>query len=606
MTPRLPGLFLSILLIFGFQSLIAQYDVTDRTLDLRNNMRILWQKSADESVAPNMVALPILDKKATSNIVLPFIEVAEQRFESTIILGDQAEVYLLFSDFALGPDQKLLVRSVDNRFAPQQFDARDNRDSRQFMIGPYQGDLLLEVNSPSSPKLSLYQVYANPVNTGAMDLGFSASYTCHTNVNCEEGSAFPDEKRSVMRIRMVAEEGVALCTGTLMNNTRGDRANLVLTAYHCLVPPSGAITPIYDMWWFDFNYESFSCANPEEDPGGFGVQGAELLARWEDTDMMLLRITDNIPAALNVYYAGWSRALDYEPDTTFLIHHPVGDIKKISWDFDKVLIHDKTIGWNNGGNSSASSHYINDFDDSTYQPGSSGASVMDTDGKVIGQLHGGPLSDEFCSIGIGYSGRLSISWNTGDGPEDRLKDWLDPLGTKPMSLKGINTKNSDFVRLAGRVITPDGLAIPDVRVSLTGDLDASFLTGIDGRFVFENLDPEGNYELSFDKNTNHGNGLSATDLVLIRNHIIGRRALQNEYQLLAADVSGDDNISSVDLVQVRNIIIGRQTEFPSNTSWDFLPATLEMNGANMGNGTEETTIIGIKLGDVNYSANPGK
>ena len=183
---------------------------------------------------------------------------------------------------------------------------------------------------------------------------------------------------------------------------------------HCLVPPDAAITPLFDLFWFDFNYESFSCANPEEEPFPFQVQGAELLAEWEDTDMMLLRIKEDIPIEANVFYAGWDRRLDYEPDTTFLIHHPVGDIKKVSLDLDKAVIHDRRIGWNNGSNSPEFSHYLNDFDDTTYEPGSSGAAIFDNNGSVLGQLHGGPLSDEFCSIGIGYSGRLSVSWDTGN------------------------------------------------------------------------------------------------------------------------------------------------------------------------------------------------
>lgn len=581
----------------------TQADKTDRIIDFRNDIRTLWQKSTKD-LADNIIALPVLTTKSNSSISVPFVSDQENTYTSTIILGDNAEIYVLFNDFHLLENEHLIISSVQDLWERKKYTASDNKESGRLMIGPYDGDIELTYFTNHTPSLSIHQVYANPVNAVAMDVGFDSSFECHKNINCTEGQDYGDEKRAVTRIRMVAEEGVALCTGTLMNNTRGDRKPYVLTAFHCLVPPTGTITPLFDMWWFDFNYESFSCANPEEEPSVYAVQGAIKVAEWEDTDMMLMLIDDEIPLAANVYYAGWSRDLEYEPDTTFLIHHPLGDIKKVSFDFDPAVIHDRRIGWDNGGNSPENSHFKNEFDGSTYQPGSSGAAIFDQEGLVLGQLHGGPVSDEFCAIGIGYSGRIGVSWEGGETEDSRLKDWLDPLGSEPMSIEGINPKQAEFVRLSGQVITPDGLAIPKVRVSLTGDLNASFETGSDGRFVFENLDPEGSYDINFNKNTNARNGLSSTDMIIIRNHIIGLRPIDTEIGRLAADVSRDQSISSIDLVQVRNIIIGSNDQFPQSQSWGFSPVNLSLNNTNMDSEDMEVRIVGYKLGDVNYSSDP--
>ena len=359
------------------------------------------------------------------------------------------------------------------------------------------------------------------------------------------------------------------------------------------------------MWFFDFNYESFSCANPEGEPFPFQIQGAQRLAEWEDTDMMLLMITEDIPLEANVHYAGWNRDLEYNPDTSYLIHHPLGDIKKVTIDVDAAKVHDRRIGWNNGANSPQFSHYINDFDESTYEPGSSGAAIIDPEGRVLGQLHGGPVSDEFCSIGIGYSGRLSLSWTTGDNASTRLSDWLDPLGVGFMTVDGLDAKRSNRMRMSGRITTPDGISIQDVRVSIVGDLNASFLTGSDGGFVFDNLDPDGSYTLELEKNTGANNGLSATDLVILRNHIIGRLEIEEPFNLLAGDVNGDGNLSSVDLVQIRNLIIGRLSVFPSRKSWDFEPNVMQIDPSQAdAEGNIELDIIGYKIGDLNLSANP--
>ena len=602
MTIFLREIYLCITLSFLSILAYGQFDTTQGTLDLRNNLRSLNLKSVEEA-SPDMLAFPIFDQKA--KIKIPFVQESGQS-ASTVIIGDQHEVYLLFKDFHLRKRDTLTAYGIDQPSFRQTFTSSDNKESGRQLIGPFIGDIALELNQDDDeqPALIIQQAYARTVNVGAMEFGFASSFDCHININCEEGSRNRDQKRAVMRIRMVGDQGVALCTGTLMNNTSGDRSPLVLTAYHCTRPPDLEFEAFFDMWLFDFNYESFSCANPEEEPQWVELQGAELLSEWEDTDMMLVRILEDIPASANVFYAGWNRDLSYEPDTSYLIHHPRGDIKKISIDTDTAKIHDRRIGWDNGSNSPEDSHFINNFDGTTFEGGSSGASIFDRYGHVVGQLHGGPLSDEFCTVGLGYNGRVAVSWDAGEGPQDRLRDWLDPSDFGFMQIDGLNPQQVEFVRVTGVVRTADGLAIPAVRVSLTGDLTASFLTGADGHFAFDNIDPGGSYQITLTKNTNHGNGLSSSDLVIIKNHIIGRVNLDNQFRLRAADVSQDDNISSVDLVQMTNVILGRQDTFPLSPSWDFVPNSVTIDISTITSTDMELNIVGFKLGDVNFSANP--
>jgi len=73
---------------------------------------------------------------------------------------------------------------------------------------------------------------------------------------------------------------------------------------------------------------------------------------------------------------------------------------------------------------------------------------------------------------------------------------------------------------------------------------------------------------------------------------------------MAADVNGDDRISSADIIQVRNIIIGRATEFPQSDSWIFEPSVVSMSGGTATAGANSIRIVGIKMGDLNNSADP--
>ncbi len=589
---------------FEFEQAVQLIDA-GASIDLSQETADLW-KSPKSAIPGNVAALPILKQK--SKLPKTFVSANYGRsFLQRLSLGKGSRSYIRFADFHIPKGGRLYIMSEDTGEILGAFTDQNNNDHNRLLVGPVRGNAILEYDAPRQIDIeeipfSVDQVYVNPTNFGAMETGFGSSFECNININCSAGQSYDREKRGVMRILVVGDESIFLCTGSLLNNTGEDETPYVLTALHCEQPAEGEFTPLYDMWFFDFNYEGPSCANPEVEPGFTDVQGCEKVASRQGTDMLLLRITTPMPEATNAYYNGWDRREDYLPQQTAIIHHPSGDIKKITNDFDQINIHDEAIVWNNGTVTEAASHFINDFDDAVYQPGSSGAALFDEAGRVIGQLHGGPLADEFCTVGIGYSGRLSMSWD-GDTPEERLKDWLDPLGTESNFISGKEaTLGEQIVQFNGRVVTPDGIAIPNVQVSLSGDKETSFFTGADGRFVFDGLSNKGSYFLTLTKDINHANGISATDVVLMINHIIGRKELTSVFSRFAADVNLDGNVSSIDLIQLMNVIIGRTPVFPNAPSWRFEPENLQMSGSSIGQ--LEVSVVGFKVGDLNNSANP--
>src|SRR5690606_7190306 len=95
-----------------------------------------------------------------------------------------------------------------------------------------------------------------------LNFGFGTAWDCHKNANCPEGDPWEKQKRSACRVLMVLEEGTGYCSGTLINNTEEDGTPYILSAYHC----QEGYTPVYDLWRFDFSYQSSGCANPASEP----------------------------------------------------------------------------------------------------------------------------------------------------------------------------------------------------------------------------------------------------------------------------------------------------------------------------------------------------
>lgn len=565
------------------------------------------------SIPENVIALPtLLKQKSLKTKLNKFKSLNKGRvLVQKINLDDRAESYLRLADFNIPKGGRLYVIGNNGQQILGAYTSSNISEGGNFMCGPIKGSFVIEYDHPLSglevAPFRIEEIYTGTTDVGAMTTGYNTAYECMININCDAGRRYSDEKKGVVRLRMVGEQGIALCTGTLVNNTSKDRTPYVLTAYHCERPVGIDFTPFYDLWYFDFNFEANSCANPIEEPEFVAVQGAIKVAEWEETDMMLLRISAPIPVEANAYFNGWDIREDHLPVKSALIHHPNGDIKKISQDTDTLRLDKSERAWDNGSTTPPNSHLRAEFDDSTFQPGSSGAPLFDDQGRVIGQLHGGPRSDNLCTIAIAYCGRLASSWEGGKEPFKRLKDWLDPTNSGAKLLDGIESESqSQIVKFNGRVITADGIAISNVEVSVSGDDQKAFFTGNDGRFVFDNLSSKGNFNFKLTKNTDVANGISSLDIILITNHILGRAELPNVFQRLAADVSDDGRVSSLDLIHITNVILGRSNRFPDNNSWRFEPEVLQMSGGDIGTGGVEFTIIGYKLGDVNFSANPRK
>ena len=274
---------------------------------------------------------------------------------------------------------------------------------------------------------------------------FDDSGDCQVNVNCPEGADWRMEKDAIARIMVVSDYGSGWCSCSLVNNTNNDNAPYVLTADHCLQNDYGqylfdAISnPNTSQWVFYWGYEHPGCSDGNE-PAHRSTVGATVVANNRSSDFALLRLTQD-PRNLTgftPYYLGWDHSGNSGTGGVG-IHHPKGDVKKIST-YRNVPI--STAYDSNSPNNSATHWRITwsatEPHHGVTEIGSSGSPLLNNAHRVIGQLHGGLSSCSSLNSPDWY-GKFSVSW-TGNGATDsrrRLRDWLDPQGINPQTLNGI-------------------------------------------------------------------------------------------------------------------------------------------------------------------------
>ena len=198
--------------------------------------------------------------------------------------------------------------------------------------------------------------------------GPKASGSCEVDVACNSAYA-SSAAHGVALISFVSGGGTYDCSGALLNdNDTTTSTPWFLTANHCVSTPAEAST--VQFYW---DYYASSC-------GGFAPSlssvpqsyGATLVATSSTTDVTLLRITGGLPSGRTML--GWMSSASFSGASVVGVHHPAGDIMKVSAGAITSL---------------QSSYYDLVWSNGVTEPGSSGSPLFDTGQQVIGQLSGG-------------------------------------------------------------------------------------------------------------------------------------------------------------------------------------------------------------------------
>ena len=294
---------------------------------------------------------------------------------------------LVFNTYYVPDGAELFIYNPEFTHIKGAFTSGNNKKNKTLPVAPVRGEeIIIEYyephNSDFDGELKLAKVGHDYLDIYGYlkqkSSGVGSSGDCNVNINCEEGQEFQEVKQGVCR---VVSNGW-LCSDSLVNNTYFNGKPYFLTANHCISTESSAQDAV-----FYFNFESPECDTSYVD-NYQTISVSKLVATAPDgkLDFSLLEISESIPINYKPYYAGWNLDTSNIKNTT-TIHHPSGDVKKITKDEDPPVSDDY------GDTYDEYSHWlIEEWELGTTEGGSSGAPLFDQQKRIVGDLTGGEAS----------------------------------------------------------------------------------------------------------------------------------------------------------------------------------------------------------------------
>lgn len=232
-------------------------------------------------------------------------------------------------------------------------------------------EIYLPAGSPAGAYVTLIStshVFASPRDKFAS--AKSGSQSCEVNVMCPtQTTGFVNARNAVAHMVFQVGSSSYVCTGTLLNDTdTSTQIPYFYSANHCLSDQPSAST--LNTYWF---YEDAQCVQATDLTRSQATRvtgGATLLYNDTNSDVLFLRLNAAPPSG--AVFAGWDANTISAGTAMTVIHHPAGDVKKVSLG--------QVLGLVTGVNSLTGSFIQVGYTSGSTEGGSSGSGLLTQSG----------------------------------------------------------------------------------------------------------------------------------------------------------------------------------------------------------------------------------
>ncbi len=384
--------------------------------------------------------------------------------------SDAKALQIYFKKYLLPKDSKLFLYA-ENGFILGEFNDKNNPGANnkglEFGTQPIPGntfyiELSYPIDSSEKPLLVTEKIIHSFTDFYGGTYGTAGN--CHKNIACVFTA--DNKSRNIKSVGLmlypIYQWGTnthtysASCSGNLMNNTAQNGEPYFLTAAHCI----GYEAANNNINWSTelitlFNYEALSCtSNGSDAPAALSnnsVFGCTLLTQSPasslDYALIKLNTTASALSQYKVCYAGWDNnpnAYSVNPTNAYSVHHPKGDVKKISMvqELYPVMSNQPIIQSGLFGYygvpwpiNSLGTFIQNSWRNGIVEKGSSGSPLFNSSDRLIGSLSTGPDPNHFnCNNTDIYNNKWFTYYSRFSNNYYTMSPWLNPNGTNVQSI----------------------------------------------------------------------------------------------------------------------------------------------------------------------------
>lgn len=409
----------------------------------------------------------------------------------TIEAPNAEGLMLYYNDFYIPEGGKLFVYSQDNEQIIGAFTHNTNPTTKEYVTEVVYGDQLtleyvVSKTSNEIPRIKIDDVtYLYNIPTLYADTD-KYDPSCMVDISCS--TDWQIQKRGVVKITMKFGDDTYVCSGALINNTEKDKTPYILSADHCFTKDD--VLTNFSTTNYIFNFEKINCDNSlvtsSNTTKSNSISGAKLIALIPlsgGSDGALVKLNTNVPDLWQPYYNGWD-ASGAIPESGAILHHPNGDVKKITTYSASPSIHTTTDYGVTGGKDA---HWKVQYNSSVTHGGSSGSPIFNQNGLIIGTLTGGS-SRCYNLKGKDDYGRLWYHWDKGGDATQHFKQFLAP-NSNVTSLVGMNYDGSSleeniFVNSPKSIVVFPSPVVDELNVNCNDIIREISVIDMSGKQVF--------------------------------------------------------------------------------------------------------------------------